>query len=85
MEKALFKKQNLSIKLQAFDLLNENTNVSRSVTGSAITDTRANRLGRYFMLSAVFRLNKFSGQAQQGGGMMPGGSGNMQMMRPPGM
>ena len=85
LEKALFKKQNLSIKLQAFDLLNENTNVSRSVTGSAITDTRANRLGRYFMLSAVFRLNKFSGQAQQGGGMMPGGSGNMQMMRPPGM
>ncbi len=82
LEKALFKKQNLSLKLQAFDLLNENTSVNRSVTGSAITDTRTNRLGRYFMLSAVFRLNKFSGQSQTGGGMMPGG--NMQM-RPPGM
>ncbi len=83
LEKALFKKQNASIKLQAFDLLDQNTSVNRSVTGSAITDTRTNRLGRYFMLSFVFRLNKFSGQAQQNQ-MMPGG-GNMQMMRPPGM
>ncbi len=83
LEKTLFKKQNASIRLQAFDLLNQNTSVSRSVTGSAIIDTRTNRLGRYFMLSFVFRLNKFSGQAQQNQ-MMPGG-GNMQMMRPPGM
>lgn len=86
LEKGLFKKQNASIKLQAFDLLNQNTSVNRSVTGSAITDTRTNRLGRYFMLSFVFRLNKFSGQAQQGSMMMPGGGGGqMQMMRPPGM
>ena len=84
LEKALFKKQNASIKLQAFDLLNQNTSVSRTVTGSAITDTRANKLGRYFMLSFIFRLNKFSGQSQSQ--MMPGmPGGNMQMMRPPGM
>ncbi len=83
LEKALFKKQNASVKLQAFDLLNQNISVNRSVTGSAITDTRTNRLGRYIMLSFVFRLNKFSGQAPQNQ-MMPGG-GNMQMMRPPGM
>ena len=86
LEKSLLKKQNLSLRLQAFDLLNQNTNVNRSVTGTAITDTRTNRLGRYFMLSAVFRLNKFSGQSQQQNMMMmPGGGGNMQMMRPPGM
>lgn len=82
LEKSFFKKQNASIKLQAFDLLNQNTNVNRSVTGSSITDTRTNRLGRYVMLSFVFRLNKFNAQAQQGG-MMPGG--NMQIMRGPGM
>lgn len=88
LEKALFKKQNASIRLQAFDLLNENISVNRSVTGNAITDTRTNRLGRYFLLSFVFRLNKFKGQAQQNNMMMPGGpagGGNMQMMRPPGM
>ncbi|MEP7163666.1 MAG: outer membrane beta-barrel protein [Ferruginibacter sp.] len=84
LEKALFKKQNASIKLQAFDLLNENTSIYRSVTGSAVTDTRTNKLGRYFMLSFIFRLNKFSGQSQSQ--MMPGmPGGNMQMMRPPGM
>ena len=82
LEKALFKKQNASIKLQAFDLLNENTSVNRSVTGSAITDTRTNRLGRYVLLSFVFRLNKFNsqGQAQGGQRMMING-----MPPPPGM
>jgi len=83
LEKALFKKQNLSLKLQAFDLLNENTSVSRSSANNIIVDTRANRLGRYFMLSAVFRLNKFSGQSS--GNQMPGMPGGNMMMRPPGM
>ncbi len=82
LEKALFKKQNASIKLQAFDLLNENISINRSSSGNSITDTRTNKLGRYFMLSFVFRLNKFSGQSQ-GNQMMPGmPGGNMQMMRP---
>ncbi|MEO6489919.1 MAG: outer membrane beta-barrel protein [Ferruginibacter sp.] len=81
IEKGLFTKQNASIKFQAFDLLNENISVNRSVTASSITDTRTNKLGRYFMLSVVFRLNKFSGQAQ-GNQMMPGMPGGMPMMRP---
>lgn len=86
LEKQLFKKKNASIKLQAFDLLNENTSINRTVTGSAITDTRSNRLGRYFLLSFVLRLNKFSGQMQQGMQMgIPGGGSGMPMMRPPGM
>jgi hypothetical protein len=61
LEKQLFAKKNGSIKLQAFDLLNENTNVNRSVTAYSITDTRTNRLTRYFMLSFVFRFSKFDG------------------------
>ena len=84
LEKALFKKQNASIKLQAFDLLNENISINRSSTGNSIIDTRTNKLGRYFMLSFVFRLNKFSGQSQ-GNQMMPGMPGGNMQMRPPGM
>ena len=82
LEKQFFKKKNASLKLQAFDILNENKGISRSVTGYSITDTRTNRLQRYFMLSFILRLNKFSGQQQQM--PMPGGMGPG-MMRPPGM
>ena len=91
LEKQLFKKKNGSIKLQAFDLLNENIGISRQATASSITDTRTNRLGRYFMLSFIIRLNKFSGQQtmspmQMG---MPGmgnpGGGGMQIIRQGGM
>jgi hypothetical protein len=82
LEKQLFKKKNASIKLQAFDLLNEQTNITRLVSGTSIVDTRTNRLGQYFMLSFVFRLNKFSAQQQAMPGM-PGG--NMPMMMRPGM
>jgi hypothetical protein len=63
-------------------LLNEQTNITRLVSGTSIVDTRTNRLGQYFMLSFVFRLNKFSAQQQAMPGM-PGG--NMPMMMRPGM
>ncbi len=84
LEKQFFEKKNLSLKLQALDMLNENTSVNRNVTGSAITDTRTNRLGRYFMLTATLRLNKFVGQApQQNRTMMgaPGGGPGMHIIR----
>lgn len=84
IEKAFFKKQNASLKLQAFDLLDQNTSINRTVTGNSITDTRSNKLGRYYLLSFIIRLNKFSGQAS-GNPMMPGMKGDMNMMRPPGM
>ena len=85
LEKQLFKKKNASIKLQALDLLNENTNVNRSVTASSITDTRTNRLGRYFMLSFVLRFSKFDGSKAGPGNMQMPGGGGMRMMGGPGM
>ncbi|MGB4774660.1 MAG: outer membrane beta-barrel protein [Daejeonella sp.] len=61
LEKQFFKGKTGSLRLQAFDLLNENTNVSRSVTANSITDSRNNRLSRYFMLSFTMKLQKFTG------------------------
>ncbi len=74
LEKQFLTNKNASIKLQAFDLLNENTNVSRSVNANSgtITDTRTNRLQRYFMLSLVYRFNKFSGTSKAGPGFQQG-------------
>jgi Outer membrane protein beta-barrel family/Carboxypeptidase regulatory-like domain len=84
LEKQFFEKKNFSLKLQALDILNENISVSRTVTGSAITDTRTNRLGRYFMLTAILRLNKFQGKAPEQNRMMmgpPGGGPGINIIR----
>jgi hypothetical protein len=79
LEKQFFKDKRASLRFQGFDLLNENTSVSRSVTGNVITDSQSNRLSRYFMLSFTMRLQKFSGkqpeQQQMGPGMRPGMGG----------
>lgn len=81
LEKQFFKDKRASLRLQAFDLLDENTSVSRAVTGNVITDSQSNRLARYVMLSFTMRIQKFSGkqpeqQQQMGPGMYNrGGSG----------
>jgi hypothetical protein len=51
----------LTLRFQGFDLLNQNTGVTRTVNETTITDSRINKLGRYFLLSANIRLAKFAG------------------------
>ncbi len=65
LEKELFKKKNGIIRLAGFDILKQNTNISRNVNSNSITDTRISRLTQYFMLSFTYRLNKFKGNAPQ--------------------
>jgi hypothetical protein len=74
LEKQFLKTKNLTVKFQAIDVLNQNIGISRTLSGNGYTDTRTNRLGRYFLLSFVCRLNKFVGdlkandnQMRQGG------------------
>lgn len=62
LEKELFKKKNATLRLQAFDIFNQNINVNRSVSANFITDSRVNRLAQYFMVGFVYRLNRFKGQ-----------------------
>jgi Outer membrane protein beta-barrel family/Carboxypeptidase regulatory-like domain len=69
LEKQLFKKKNGIIRLAAFDLFNQNSNISRNVSGPSIIDTRTNRLTRYFMATFTYRLQRFAGQTVQGPGM----------------
>lgn len=79
LEQQLFKKKNGIIKFSAFDLFKQNTNISRSIYGSSITDTRTNKLTRYFLLTFTYRIQKFVGQRAQGDGMGPMGGGNRQI------
>jgi uncharacterized membrane protein YgcG len=80
VEYQFLKKNIASFRFQAFDLFNENTGLSRTVSGNQIIDTRTNRLGRYFMLSFTLRLQKFAGSQQKGGrgggGRRSGGFGS---------
>jgi hypothetical protein len=62
LEKQIFKKKNGIIRLQGFDLFNQNSNITRSVNSNTITDSRSTRLNRYFMLSFTYRLQKFAGK-----------------------
>ena len=66
VEKQLFKKKNGIIKFAAFDLFNQNTNISRTVSSNAIIDSRSNRLARFFMLTFTYRLQKFKGEKPKG-------------------
>lgn len=69
LEKTLFKKKNGIVKLAAFDLFKQNSNINRNVTGYSIIDTRTNRLTRYFIATFTYRIQKFAGQTVQGPGM----------------
>ena len=50
-----------TIRLQGYDLFNQNTGISRTVNETTITDSRNNRLARYFLVTFNLRLQKFSG------------------------
>jgi len=73
LEKQFFKDKSSTLRFQAYDLLNENTSVSRAVSGNVITDSQSNRLSRYFMLSFTIRLQKFSGKQPEQQQTSPGG------------
>ncbi|MDP4273103.1 MAG: TonB-dependent receptor [Bacteroidota bacterium] len=57
--KKLFNKQQGLIMLSVFDLLNQNTNISRTVTETYIRDTQSTILKRYFMLTFTYKLNRY--------------------------
>ncbi len=60
IEQRFLKDQRATVRLQGFDLLDQQTNINRTV-GEILTDSQTNRLARYFMLTFTFKLQKFSG------------------------
>ncbi|GAA4314449.1 TonB-dependent receptor [Mucilaginibacter gynuensis] len=83
VERRFLKQNTGTIRLAAYDLFNQNTAFSNTPSGSYITQTNSNKLGRYFLLSFTLRLQKFAGKRPgppDGGPGGPGGGG----MRPEG-
>ena len=72
ISKQIFKNQ-FTIALKAYDILNQSKNTYRTQRDSYTQDTRNNTLGRYIMLSLTYRFGTFGGQ--RGGMRGPGGPG----------
>ncbi|MEZ5015810.1 MAG: outer membrane beta-barrel protein [Flavipsychrobacter sp.] len=53
------KDRSLEAKISVYDLLNQNTNVSRTITDTYIEDSYSNVLNRYFMLTVTYTLRNF--------------------------
>ena len=58
------KNRNAEIRIIAYDLLNQNSSITRTVTGTYIEDSRTNVLKRYFMLMFTYNIRKFNAGPQ---------------------
>lgn len=57
--KQFLRTRQAEIRLQVFDLLNQNRSLVRNTSDSYIEDIRSKVLRRYFLISAVYHLRKF--------------------------
>ena len=73
-----------TLRLSLMDAFNQNTGYTTTQTGSSITQTNTNRLGRYYLLTFTYRFQKMAGKSpntrgpggpfdRMGGGPGPGG------------
>lgn len=57
IEQNLGKNKNWTIAFQAFDILNQNTKISRNAFANRVTDNRKLVISRYFMFSLSYKFN----------------------------
>ena len=65
----------LTLSLQLYDILREQSTVSRVISAMQRSDTEYNAVTSYAMLHVIYRLNLFGGRNAQGGPGGPGGRG----------
>lgn len=61
LEYKFLKNNAATVRLDGFDLFDQNSGVSTDVYDNVIVDRRVNRLGRYFMCSFIFKVRNFGG------------------------
>ncbi len=57
ISKNFLKTENLILSILANDILNQNTNASRTVTNNMVVDNRTQLISRYFLLKLTYRFN----------------------------
>lgn len=69
--------QALTIMLQFYDILRQQSTFSRAISATSRTDTEYNAINSYAMLHVIYRLNLFGGKdARKGGPEGPGARPN---------
>ncbi|OCX50784.1 hypothetical protein BEL04_18800 [Mucilaginibacter sp. PPCGB 2223] len=69
IEHYFLKDQNLTFSLNAFDLLDQNSGIQRSInTTGVIQNYQTNTLGQYFYLKLTYKINKVGGKASNASG-----------------
>ncbi|MBN2814911.1 MAG: outer membrane beta-barrel protein, partial [Bacteroidales bacterium] len=63
--KKFLKYQAAELRIGAYDILDQNRSISRSVSATEIVDTRTNAYRRYFLVLFTYNLRANRGQAQQ--------------------
>lgn len=61
--KSFLKNNQATLRLKVYDILHQRSNISRTVTATAITDTEYNTLSSYFMVHFIYRFSIFKGGA----------------------
>ncbi len=65
IQKQLFKQKNGTIRFKVYDILQQRSNINRSVTANYIRDTTTNAITSYFMFHFVYKFNIFKGGANK--------------------
>lgn len=84
LSKNFLKNKAATIRVKIYDILQQQTNLSRSISETRMTDTEYNTLGSYFMVHFVYRLNTMGGKGRgnrsgTGGPERRGPGGGMRM------
>lgn len=84
--KSFLKNNQGTLRFKIYDILQQRSNISRSVTASYIQDSEYNTLGSYFMVHFIYRFSVFKGGASTNDVKTPGrgGRGRGPMGAPPG-
>lgn len=57
ISKQFLKKKNLTIRLKAYDILNQRSNFSQTTTNAYVQNIATSTIGRYCMVHCIFRFN----------------------------
>ena len=61
VSKSFLKNNQGTLRFKIYDILQQRSNISRSITASSIRDSEYNTLNSYFMFHFIYRFNIFKG------------------------